>query len=401
MTPRASAPVPRPLLATAILFAAFASAVPRVASGAVPPPAQPQSWTGTATGEMTVQKAKVPLRHAYAVVVRPRKSTADETRIVLSEEPIPLEVLEDLLKSLPSFGFRGVEVLLDAAGAPTAVFFHHEGLPAGLEVREVTKLAAAPAEAGRLAGRLTFLDPGFSFGFDATFEAPVYRPPPKPSRVADPGLSPEQQARAALNDQGLEFTPGAFDKVVGDGDVEAVKLFLAAGMPATTGEPRRSVLAEAVEKGHAPVVRLLLAAGADPNGGDYNGTPLLYVASEQQGVDVVRALVEGGAEVGRKGDGNITALHAAAGAGRHETVSHLLGAGAKVTARTTSGWTALHSAVQRGDLPMVKKLIAAGADVARDRKELLGYARSGKHKEIEKAILDAGKAAPKPAQKKK
>ena len=389
MNPRASVPGPRPLLSTAAVLVALAAAVPRVASGAVPPPAQPQSWTGTATGDLTVSKAKVPLRHAYAVVVRPRKATADETRVVLSEEPIPLEVLEDFLKRLPSFEFRGVEVLLDAAGAPTAVFFHHEKLPVGLEVRELTKLTPAPAEAGRLAGRLVFQDAGFSFGFDATFEAPIYRPPPKEAKVVDPGLSPEAQARAALDEQGLEFTPGAFDKAVGDGDVEAVTLFLAAGMPATTGEPNGSVLAEAVENGHAPVVRILLAAGADPNGGNYNGTPLLYVASEQQGVDVVRALVEGGAEVGRKGDGNTTALHAAAGAGKLDTVEVLLGAGAKVTARTTMGWTALHSAVQRGDLPMVKKLIAAGADVARDRKELLEYARSTKNPAIEQSIREA------------
>lgn len=384
------------LLLSATLLAGLASAAPRELAGEAPPPGAVGTWTGTATGELTVSKAKVPLRHAYAVVVRPRKATADETRVVLSEEPIPLEVLEDLLKRLPSFEFRGVEAVLDAGGAAAAVFFHHENLPAGLEVIEVMTLTPAPADAGRLAGRLVFQDAGFSFGFDATFEAPIYLPPPKEAKAADPGLSPEAQARAALDEQGLEFTPGAFDKVVGDGDVEAVKFFLAAGMPATTGEPNGSVLEEAVDGGHAEVVRILLAAGADPNGGDYSGRPLLAVASERQGVDVVRALVEGGGEIGRKGDGNATALHAAAGAGKLDTVEFLLSAGAKVTARTTMGWTALHWAVQRGDLPMVKRLIAAGADVARDRKELLEYARSAKSPEVEKVIREA----PAPPEKK-
>jgi ankyrin repeat protein len=205
----------------------------------------------------------------------------------------------------------------------------------------------------------------------------------------DPGLPAEEQAKATLEEQGLELTPAGFGRVVGAGDVEAVKLYLAAGMPATTGEPRGSVLAEAVGSGHAAVVRLLLAAGADPNGGDYGDMPLLQVASDRQRLDVVRALVEGGADVNRKGDGNFTPLHAAAGAGKLETVEFLLGAGARVTARTTTGWTALHSAVHRGDLPMVKRLIAAGADVARDRKDLLEYARTAKSPAIEKEIRAA------------
>lgn len=375
-------------VASAALLVAFAAAAPG-AEAKAPPAAKPSTWTGTAGGGMTAQRTKTPLNHAYAVVVRPRKAAADETRLVLSEEPVPLEVLEELLKRLPSFRFRGVEVVLDAGGGVSAVFFHHDELPAGLEVREVAKLEAAAAEPGRLAGRVVFDDPGFSFGFDATFDAPLFRPAAKPSRAADPGLPPAEQAKAALEEQGLELTPGAFDRAVGEGDVEAVKLFLAAGMPATTGEPGGSVLESAVEGGHAEVVRVLLAAGADPNGGGYTGTPLLAVAADRQGADVVRALLQGGADVTRKGAGNATALHAAAGAGRLDSVEVLLAAGAKVTARTTTGWTALHWAVQRGDLPMVKKLIAAGADVSRDRKELLEYARSAKSPEVEKAIREA------------
>lgn len=385
----------RPLAAAAnallVVLAAAATPAAEAAKPGVETPtsAKPATWTGTAKGEMTAQRTRTPLNHAYAVVVRPRKAAANETRLVLSEVPVPLEVLEELLKRLPSFGFRGVEVVLGDGGGASAVFFHHEELPAGLEVREVAKLVPAAAGPGRLAGRVVFDDPGFSFGFDATFDAPLFRPAARPSRAADPGLPPEAQAKAALEEQGLELTAGAFDKVVGEGDVEAVRLFLAAGMPASTGEPGRSVLESAVEGGHADVVRALLAAGADPNGVGYSGTPLLAVASDGQGPDVVRALVVGGADVTRKGAGNATALHAAAGAGRLDNVEVLLAAGAKVTARTTMGWTALHSAVQREDLPMIRRLIAAGADVPRDRKELLELARSAKSPEVEKTIREA------------
>ncbi len=376
-------------LLVAVTAATAATAASAEAAVGASPAAQPSTWTGTANGEMTAQRTKTPLRHAYAVVVRPRKAAADETRVVLSEEPVPLEVLEELLKRLPSFDFRGVEVVLDAGGAASAVFFHHDELPAGLEVREVAKLVPAAAQSGRLAGRVVFDDPGFSFGFDATFDAPVFRPAARPSKAADPGLPPEEQAKAALEEEGLERNAAGFDRVVGEGDVEAVKLFLAAGMPATTGEPGGGVLETAVEGGHAEVVRVLLAAGADPNGVGYAGTPLLAVAADRQGADVVRALLQGGADVARKGAGNATALHAAAGAGRLDNVELLLAAGAKVTARTTRGWTALHSAVHRGDLPMARRLIAAGADVSRDRTELLELARSAKSPDVEKAIRDA------------
>ena len=60
----------------------------------------------------------------------------------------------------------------------------------------------------------------------------------------------------------------------------------------------------------------------------------------------------------------------------------------------TTGTTALAMAVAQGHVAIVKTLIAAGADVARDRKDLLESARRIKNKEIEKAILGAGKAAP-------
>ncbi len=384
----------RPARAATALLVALGATTAAIAEaarsgGGSPPAAQPATWTGTASGEMKAQGTKTPLRHAYAVVVRPRNAAADETRLVLSEEPVPLEVLEELLRRLPSFGFRGVEVVLGAGGGAEAVFFHHDELPAGLEVREVAKLVPTAAAAGRLAGRIVFDDPGFSFAFDATFDAPLFRPAANPTRTTDPGLPSEEQAKATLEEQGLELTPGAFDRVVRDGDIEAVRLFLVAGMPATTGEPGGSVLESAVERGHAEVVRVLLAAGADPNGAGYAGRPLLIAAAEGQGADVVRALLAGGADVTRKGAGNATALHAAAEAGKLDILELLLGAGAKVTARTTMGWTALHSAVRRADLPMVRGLIAAGADVARDRKELLELARSTKGPDVEKAIRDA------------
>ena len=236
------------LLPGALLFGC-ASGAPKGAASTRPKPTPVPTWTGTASGELTVGAAKVRLRNAYAVVVRPRRAAEDQTRILLTEDPVPLEVLDDLLKKLPAQAPRGVVVVLDARNAPLTVFFHHEEIPAGLEVREVTKYAPSEAPMGRLAGRLTFKDPGFSFGFDAQFDAPIYRPPRRPRKSDDPSLTPRDRARAEIDDEGLEFTPEGFRKAVLDDDVETVQLFLDAGMSATTGEPKWSILYDAVEQG--------------------------------------------------------------------------------------------------------------------------------------------------------
>ena len=90
------------------------------------------------------------LGHATPDEVRDHLEGAVNTSTVYRN----LEVLEELLKRLPSFDFRGVEVVLDAGGAASAVFFHHDELPAGLEVREVAKLVPAAAQSGRLASEL-------------------------------------------------------------------------------------------------------------------------------------------------------------------------------------------------------------------------------------------------------
>jgi hypothetical protein len=381
------------LLLPGALLLGCASGAPK--GDASTKPKSVPTWTGTASGELTVGAAKVPLRNAYAVVVRPRRAAEDQTRILLTEDPVPLDVLDDLLKKLPAQAVRGVEVVLDAHNAPQTVFFHHEEIPAGLEVREVTKYAPSAAPTGRLAGRLTFKDPGFSFGFDAQFDAPVYRPPRRPRKSDDPSLTPRDKARAEIDDEGLEFTPEGFRKAVLDDDVETVQLFLDAGMPATTGEPKWSILYDAVEKGDARIVKALLAAGADANGKDIGGGPLVMMAAADKEPAVLKALLDAGGNPNAKADMNQTALISAAASGKPENVDVLLAAGANVNARMTTGTTALAMAVYQGQTAIVKRLIAAGADAKRDRKELLRAARKAKNKEIEKALLDAVKTGPK------
>ena len=281
-----------------------------------PKPSTAPTWTGTAKGTIVVSGVSTPLRHAYAVVVRPRKATEDQTHVVLAEEPVPLEVLDDLIRALPKSGVNSVQVALDARGKPLSAFFHHGSLPAGIEVRELTRYVPSAAPAGRLAGKLEFQDPGFSWSFSAEFEAPVYRPVRPPSRADDPSLSPRDRARAALSDQHLEPSHDGLRRAILEKDVDLVTLYLDAGIPATSGEPKWGLLYDAVDEGDPAIVKLLLERGANANGVDIGGWPLILRAAADEEPAVVSARLDARAAPNAKAAMNQTARISAALGGK-------------------------------------------------------------------------------------
>ena len=133
-------------------------------------------------------------------------------------------------------------------------------------------------------------------------------------------------------------------------------------------------LIEAAGKGDLVRVKALLAAGADVNATDKNGSFPLLLASAQGHLDVVQALLAAGADVNAKrrptvGAGGQTALMAAVVGGNRlsevqakpEVVRALLAAGADVNAKEGAD-TALTIASQYGSREVVQLLIAAVAN---------------------------------------
>ena len=115
-------------------------------------------------------------------------------------------------------------------------------------------------------------------------------------------------ARAALADRGIAYTDSVFIDSAWAGNLEVVKLFVAAGMAVNAAKDVGSTaLHWAAGRGHLAVVEFLVGAGAS--------------------VDA------------RNNNWGWTALHLAASGGSLSVVEFLVGAGADVTATTNDGET--------------------------------------------------------------
>jgi len=144
-----------------------------------------------------------------------------------------------------------------------------------------------------------------------------------------------EEARMRLAQLSLAYTPSVFVNRAEEGDLSAVKWFLAAGMnPNTTteastkslgGDRGQTALMVAAAQGHAKVVAALVEAGADVNKAHGSHTPL-SLAAAQGHVEVVRILL------GRKVDAEQVngAFIDAAGRRRGEVLRVLLDKGADV-----------------------------------------------------------------------
>ena len=183
---------------------------------------------------------------------------------------------------------------------------------------------------------------------------------------------------------------------VWSGQVETVRRLLAMGAsPSAADRDGTTPLYAAALRPNPTLVRLLLAAGADPNAessGESEGTPLCAAACWGHSA-VVGELLAHGADPDQREDGGTgcSPLLWACRNGHEETVRLLLEAGADPN-QAVDATTPLLAAAERGSLAIVRLLLGFGADPtvadSQGRTPLdHAEARVGKDKDVEAELL--------------
>lgn len=322
---------------------------------------------GKADGKLVVGRETRQLTHAYVI------EKDNLLRIVLATQPLEDANLfdDDALQSAVAGGtVSAVVVHLDEDRKADSTFFFDAKLPAGLEVRQIGTFKAKKSTDSALSGRVAMPGDGYSFSYDATFDAPVLVQLQKIEPLAA-DATPADHALWRLKQMEIPYDEGHFRSVVMDGNADAVELFLTAGMPVETA----GALSEAVDMGKPEIVKLLLKHGANVNAKDDYGQSLVMTAASNNHPDVLALLIAAGADVSTPNKYRVTPLAVAAEQGHLDAVNMLVAAGAKINARDTAGGTALSVAILRGYKDIVAALLAAGADVQRDKEDLLQLAK--------------------------
>lgn len=197
-------------------------------------------------------------------------------------------------------------------------------------------------------------------------------------------ISPEKIAIAKLESKSISFDKDFFCMVANDGDMEAVKLFIEAGMPAESITEDKewgimSPLFASICEGHTDVASFLINKGATKN--ELVGQLALFYAVKARNAEITKQLLDKGIKANMDYDEGTTLLMIACGAEKEkflrtdypydenlnlEIVKLLLNAGAKVNAKDKKGCTALFYACLCGRKDIAKLLLNAGTKIEND-----------------------------------
>ncbi|MGH9241943.1 MAG: ankyrin repeat domain-containing protein, partial [Vicinamibacterales bacterium] len=134
-------------------------------------------------------------------------------------------------------------------------------------------------------------------------------------------------------------------------------------LPLPTAAAADERLTQAAARANLPLVRQLLAARADVNAPDADGTTPLHWAVWADHPEIVDELLRAGASAASPNTFGVTPIYTAAERGNARIIRRLLAAGAKADGVDRSGETVLMAAVRSGSLDAVTALVDAGADV--------------------------------------
>ncbi|KAF6112679.1 ankyrin repeat domain 6 [Phyllostomus discolor] len=146
------------------------------------------------------------------------------------------------------------------------------------------------------------------------------------------------------------------------GQAENVVQLINKGAKVAVTKHGRTPLHLAANKGHLPVVQILLKAGCDLDVQDDGDQTALHRATVVGNTEVIAALIQEGCALDRQDKDGNTALHEASWHGFSQSVKLLVKAGANVLAKNKAGDTALHVAASLNHKKVVKILLEAGAD---------------------------------------
>jgi hypothetical protein len=141
--------------------------------------------------------------------------------------------------------------------------------------------------------------------------------------------------------------------------IRAQETLLKMGIP-VTGES----LAQCAGEGNVEEMSLFLAAGFSPNTRNKAGVPLLNLAARKGNLEVVRFLIASGSQLNVQAEDRGTSALIDSVMGKYyDVVDELTMAGTDVNIKSKDGQTALIIAVGTGDEKIVEVLLKAGADV--------------------------------------
>jgi hypothetical protein len=181
------------------------------------------------------------------------------------------------------------------------------------------------------------LEAALSAGGTAMVEASTDDPQLKLKAANEAASSNPTEIKRALGRLGYDYLPDTFVRAVGDGNLEAVRLFLKAGMsPDTKGDNGLQALMFATmscsrgePEARTGIIRALVDAKANVEAKDQNdSTPLIW-AAQSCPVEAVEALIKGGANVNARAKGSATPLMMAEVMQRKDVVAVLKKAGAR------------------------------------------------------------------------
>ncbi|XP_032131153.1 ankyrin repeat domain-containing protein 6 isoform X9 [Sapajus apella] len=146
------------------------------------------------------------------------------------------------------------------------------------------------------------------------------------------------------------------------GQTENVVQLINKGAKVAVTKHGRTPLHLAANKGHLPVVQILLKAGCDLDVQDDGDQTALHRATVVGNTEIISALIHEGCALDRQDKDGNTALHEASWHGFSQSAKLLVKAGANILAKNKAGDTALHVAAALNHKKVAKILLEAGAD---------------------------------------